>query len=470
MAVHPARVVTVSRPGLGYVLEAPYDPPNPVYEAVEAMFRRLGLDAGRAGTPEWNPLGDLIARGDRVVIKPNLVSSKNLHQKITGENLAASSTHGSLLRPVLDYALRATGPRGQVRVIDSPVEGCELEKVAGPLGIFDVINHLKSQGHDVAFIDLRYFRVAPMFALDDVRKLGRSWNLGLLVRRRLPGDPRGYRVVDVGRSSSFADQSAPALHALRFHRSHYETPVAHHTAQRNEYSIPKTLLEADVVINIPKMKTHKKTGITLALKSVIGLTNEKYWLPHFTEGDPSVGGDEFDRPQHLSEAVENKLSRFPLPGGNSLVARAPRLGGAPKVIDGSWEGNNTLWRTILDLNRILFFASRDGVLRGEPQRRYLTLVDGIVAGEGEGPLGATPVHAGLLVGGFDPSLVDAICAEAMGFDPARIPLIREALGGVLLSSGVRAGVEHLLDGPAPTRLFKPPRSWPSLLPRLADVA
>ncbi|MFX9065624.1 hypothetical protein ABTN38_19750, partial [Acinetobacter baumannii] len=90
------------------------------------------------------------------------------------------STHGSLLRPILDYALKATGPRGRVRVIDSPVEGCEIEKVAGPLGIYDCIDHLRAKGHDVAFIDLRYFRVAPRVLLDDVRKLGRSWNLGLL--------------------------------------------------------------------------------------------------------------------------------------------------------------------------------------------------------------------------------------------------------------------------------------------------
>jgi uncharacterized protein (DUF362 family) len=457
-----ARVVTVSRPGIRYVDRAPFDPPNPVYEAVEALFKRLGLDAARSGTPEWNPLGDLISPGDSVVIKPNLVSSKNLHQKITGDLLEASSTHGSLLRPVLDYALRAAGPRGKVRVIDSPVEGCEIEKVAGPLGVFDVIDHLRGKGHDVAFVDLRYFRVAPMFLLDDVRRYGRSWNLGLLVRQRLPGDPRGYRVVDVGRSSFFARGDAPRFGKLRFHRSHYETPVPHHTTQRHEYSIPQTLLDADVVINIPKLKTHKKTGVTLSLKSVIGLTNEKYWLPHFTEGDPSVGGDEFDRPQAIREAIENKLSRFPLPGDHSLVARAPRLGAPPKVIDGSWEGNNTLWRTILDLNRILFFADRDGALRGDPQRRYLTIVDGIVAGEGEGPLGATPVRAGLLVSGFDPGLVDAVATRGMGFDPSQIAMIREALGGALLPGASLDLVDHVLDGPALPRPFKAPRSWPSL--------
>lgn len=454
------RVAVVSRPGLGYSEARPFGPPSPVYEAVEAMFRALGLDAGRAGTPEWNPLGDLIAPGDRVIIKPNLVSSKNLHEKITGQKLAASSTHGSLLRPILDYAVRAAGPRGRVRVVDTPVEGCEIDKVTGPLGIHDAIRAVRAAGHDVEFVDMRYFRVVPYLALDDVRRGGRSLNLGLLVRSRLPGDPEGYRVVDLGEQSHFARAGAPPGHRLRFHRSHYETPVPHHTNGRHEYSIPRTVLGADVVINLPKLKTHKKSAVTLSLKSVIGLSNEKYWLPHFTAGDPSVGGDEFDRPQSLNDRIENKLSRFPLPGDHSLIARAPKVGGPPKVIDGSWEGNDTLWRTILDLNRVLFFADRDGVLRDRPQRRYLTIVDGIVAGEGEGPLGATPVDAGMLVGGFDPSLVDAVAARAMGFEPEKIVMIREGLRS--LAGAPLDGVETVFDGPAPTRRFRAPRSWPSL--------
>jgi uncharacterized protein (DUF362 family) len=462
MSVRLNRVVTVSRPGLAYVEGPPFDPPNPVYEAVEAMWRQLGLDAARAGTSEWNPLGDLIGPGDRVVVKPNLVSSKNLHQKITGVNLAASSTHGSLLRPVLDYALKAAGSRGQVRVVDAPVEGCEIDKVAGPLGIFEVIEHLKRGGHDIDFLDLRHFRVAPVFALDDVRRLNRSWNLGLLIRRRLSGDPNGYRVVDLGRDSFFARSDSPAPSRLRFHRSHYTTPVAHHTEQRHEYSMPCSVLGADVIINIPKLKTHKKTAVTLSLKSVIGLSNEKYWLPHFAAGDPSLGGDEFDRRPSLTATIKNKLSRFPLPGDHSLVARAPSLSPASQIIDGNWQGNETLWRTILDLNRILLFADRDGRMRGEPQRRYVTLIDGIVAGEGEGPLGATPVSTGLIIGGFDPSLVDVVAAQAMGFDPAFIPLLREASTSMLLARNELESIERVLDGPEPTHKFVPPRSWPSL--------
>lgn len=453
-----ARVAVVSCPGAAYGETPILAAGAPMFEMVERAFACLGLDAGRRGAPEWNPLGDLISKGDRVIIKPNLVSSKNLHERIVGKKLLASSTPGALLFAVLTYVCRAAGPGGVVRVVDSPVEGCELDRVAGPLGIFEVVEAFRARGHDVAFIDLRTFRMRPCFALDDRRALGRSWNVGALVREQLPGDPLGYRTIDLGERSAFADRSAPPGTALCFHRSHYRTPVSHHTGGRHEYSIPKTVLAADVVINLPKMKTHKKTGVTLALKSVIGLTNQKYWLPHFTAGHPGIGGDEFDVPPSIGQQIEDKLSRFPLPFGASAVLRAPKIGAPPKVIDGSWEGNRTLWRTILDLNRILLCADREGQLHAEPVRRYLALVDGIVAGEGEGPLGAAPVDAGLLVAGSAPATVDSAAVTMMGFDPARIPMIEQARRDPVFGPSP----EIARDGPAPTHRFRPPRSWPSL--------
>ena len=54
---------------------------------------------------------------------------------------------------------------------------------------------------------------------------------------------------------------------------------------------------------------------------------------------------------------------------------------------GSWCGNDTIWRTVVDLNRILLWFDGDGKPRKVP-RRYLTIVDGIIAGEeayGTGP-------------------------------------------------------------------------------------
>ena len=44
-------VGVVHRPGLDYDRRHPYGPPSAVYEAVEALFRLLKLDAARAGSP-----------------------------------------------------------------------------------------------------------------------------------------------------------------------------------------------------------------------------------------------------------------------------------------------------------------------------------------------------------------------------------------------------------------------------------
>src|SRR5262249_22018000 len=159
-------------------------PPNPVYAMVESVFRGLGYDAGRVGTPDWNPLGALIAPGDRVLIKPNFVTSKNFEEHLRGEKLACSSTHGSVLRPILDYALKAAGPRGRVTIVDTPVEGCNLEEVVDGLGVSALLEWYGQRGVRIPLVDMRHFRVVPHMALDDLRRAGRSFNLGLLVRER----------------------------------------------------------------------------------------------------------------------------------------------------------------------------------------------------------------------------------------------------------------------------------------------
>lgn len=461
-------IAAICRPGAAYATEPPFHPPNPVYEMIERTLAALELDSGRRGTPEWNPLGDLIGRGDRVVIKPNFVTSKNFHQPLTGELLACSSTHGSVLRPIIDYALRACGPSGRVTIVDAPVEGCNVEEVIRALGVAALLDDYRRRGHDVSFVDLRHFRIVPRLLLDDVRRAGRSWNLGLLLRQSLPGDPLGYRVVDLEDRSRFFDVERRTPR-LAFHRAHPHTPVPHHASGRHEYSMPRTLLEADVVVNVAKLKTHKKSGVTLSLKSALGLTNEKYWLPHYTLGTPDEDGDEYPTRPPMKIRIVNQLQRLPLPGGqHSLVARAPRLAAPANgliggyVLEGSWQGNDTIWRTTLDLCRILHHADRDGRLRDTPQRRHLAIVEGIVAGEGEGPLAATPRHAGLIVAGIDPVLVDLTATRLMGFDPWRVPTVAQALRDPLLATSREALLELRLDGQPPSGSFKPPSTWPEL--------
>ena len=76
---------------------------NPVYKLVRDCIKNLGLDAEHADTAEWNPFGDFVSPGDKVLIKPNLV----LHFNGSGADVRAVTTHASVIRPVLDYVILA---------------------------------------------------------------------------------------------------------------------------------------------------------------------------------------------------------------------------------------------------------------------------------------------------------------------------------------------------------------------------
>jgi hypothetical protein len=87
--------------------------------------------------------------------------------------------------------------------------------------------------------------------------------------------------------------------------------------------------------------------------------------------------------------VARRLKRvgYKLFGDNENVVRS-----------GNWHGNDTVWRMCLDLNRILMYASPNGAMRDTP-KRYLSIVDGIYAMEGNGPVAGTLKRAGLVVRG-----------------------------------------------------------------------
>src|SRR4030095_6711097 len=116
----------------------------------------------------------------------------------------------------------------------------------------------------------------------------------------------------------------------------------------------------------------------------------KNWLPHHREGTPAQGGDQFteDRLRHRAERATMVVFRrcFPLLGPlRPVVARPLKTLGrglfgdtnTDTVRSGNWYGNDTAWRMVVDLNRILFYADAVGVLHERPVRRFLSIVDGI---------------------------------------------------------------------------------------------
>jgi Domain of unknown function (DUF362) len=106
------------------------------------------------------------------------------------------------------------------------------------------------------------------------------------------------------------------------------------------------------------------------------------------------------------------------------------LGDSRDVIrNGSWYGNSTIWRMILDLNKVLLYANPDGTLRpdrADQRKSYITVVDAVISGEGNGPEAPDPKRTGLLLAGTNPASVDSVCARLMGFDWQKVPSIKNA--------------------------------------------
>ena len=125
---------------------------------------------------------------------------------------------------------------------------------------------------------------------------------------------------------------------------------------------------------------------------------------------------------------------------------------------GNWHGNDTIWRTIVDLNRILFYADKAGNICKEPHRKCFAVVDGIIGGDGNGPFYVSPRLCGIMLGGFNPVVVDSVIATLMGFDAGKIPQIVEAQR-TLFSS-----IEFSREAGAYQLNFQPPSGWECVKP------
>ena len=397
--------------------------PNFAYEAVRNCFRIAKLDSKNLGTPQWNPLTGLIRRGETVLLKPNMVHQRHPRDP---QGWRYVITHGSVIRAVADYVWKAIGPNGKVIVADAPQTDASFTEMVRLLGLDSIRDFYHGLGLSFEVIDLRQ----------------EEWQTrGDVVteRRKLPPNPYGSIRFDLANASEFEGHPG----AGRYYGADYNAAAVNrcHSGGRHEYLIAGCAIKCDVVFSIPKWKTHKKAGVTASLKNLVGVNADKNWLPHHTEGPPTHGGDEHPDPdfKHRSErklaAGIRALSRH-VPVLGPLVHRLARTAGKSVFGDtesvirsGNWFGNDTIWRMCLDLNKLVFYGNVDGTLRlprAQNRKRHYVLVDGILAGQGRGPLNPDPMPAGSVLFGIHPPSVDAVCAYLMGFDPAKIPIVSRA--------------------------------------------
>ncbi|MCC7008011.1 MAG: DUF362 domain-containing protein [Acidobacteria bacterium] len=136
-------------------------------------------------------------------------------------------------------------------------------------------------------------------------------------------------------------------------------------------ALPVEVLRADLVVSIPKLKTHHWAGMTAGLKNLFG----------------TVPGAVYGWPKNFLHfhGIEN---------------------------------------AIVDLAATI--------------RPGLTIVDGITAMEGDGPIMGQPRDLGVLAMGTDPVAVDATCARLIGFDPSKLPYL--AIAGAFLGHADEARI------------------------------
>ncbi len=397
--------------------------PNAAYEAVRGCFQIAGLDAGRFGTSEWNPLAELIHPGETVLLKPNMVHQRHPRDP---QGWRYVITHGSVVRAVADYVWKAVGPQGKIILADAPQTDASFSEMVKLLGL-DVIREF-------------YLARGLAFELIDLRQEEWSTRGDVVVeRRKLAPNPYGAVAFDLADASEFVDHTGSG----HYYGADYDAGVVnhHHSGGRHEYLIAGCAIKCDVVFSLPKWKTHKKAGVTASLKNLVGVNADKNWLPHHTEGAPLRGGDEHPNPgllhrteRTVAAAVRVLSHRLPVVG--PWVHRVARGVGKPVFGDtdstirsGNWFGNDTIWRMCLDLNKIVFYGNSDGSFRSPESRsrkRHYVLEDGILAGQGRGPLNPDPLAAGVVLFGVHPPSVDAACAYLMGFDPDKIPIVARA--------------------------------------------
>ena len=382
------------------------------------------------------PLGNVIANSARVLIKPNFV----LHRNQGGWGTDSLVTHSSLVRAVTEAALRARP--AEVRVGDAPLQSCDFGELLRREGLDRWSDELMSRNS--RFKGIRDFRRTTCTMQNGVR----------MANEDLQPEDR-FVLFDLGRDSLLE----PISHirgAFRVTRYDPRLMANTHAPGRHQYLVAREVLEADVIVNLPKLKTHKKAGVTCALKNLIGINGNKEFLPHHRIGGDGNGGDCYPGSNPVKKAIEYSLDRQNMAVSfgaaklwNELAVnldRVARLTGDRFGTEGSWSGNDTIWRTCLDLNRILLYGKLDGTLDQYPQRQAIHIVDAVIAGQGDGPVSPKPLPLGLIFAGQNPAAVDWVGALLLGYEPERIPLVREAFRAFAFPISSFTSAEVFLSG------------------------
>lgn len=413
-----------------------FDASNELYDEIRNLFISAGYDLKNQGSINWNPFRGYIKEGQTVIVKPNLVNNET--DGLLGTNCL--TTNASIIRPIVDYLILLQKQEHidfKIIIADVPIQGANFDQILNQTGLKPLLEfYQQNEMKMVEILDLRH-------------KIAVADKSGFFKKKSATGDPMGYTKVHLGKS--FLNDIAGDY--KKFGVSGYDPKETFSQIEQtglHYYHIPNSVLNADLFINLPKLKTHQKAGITIAMKNLIGINGEKAWIPHYRRGSKKSGGDEFDNNQVFLKTLTTKVNLL-LQGkskflwnlgkrinaifikplfrqdyykGNNLTENERK---ALFLTGGGWHGNDTIWRPILDLNYLLFYVDKTGKESFQQKRKYICLTDGIIAGDGDGPLSPDPKKAGLIALSENPVLNDVCFSRIMGFDWHKIPQLKHSV-------------------------------------------
>lgn len=354
----------------------------------------------------WNEI-----TGRSVFIKPNWVREDG-----TESDILCLRTNDAIVIATLKAVLKHKPSK--ILIADAPIQSCKWDFMLSEK-LQNEVKHL-SQEHNIEI------------KIKDLRR--KKFNVAANELKNECQPMEDYLIFDLGSDSSLEPITTDKKN-FRVTCYNPDKLAESHALGVHKYCIAKEIFDYDIVITLPKIKTHQKAGLTNSLKILVGINGDKDYLPHHRIGAKDHGGDcykDYNVFRTWSETVIDEANRKigkklykPLLRLSAMLWRMSKPDRYQNSAAG-WYGNDTVWRMVLDLNKIALYGRKDGTISAVPQRAMYTLCDGIIAGQGDGPLHPQPLPLGIIGFSNNPYLMDVIAAHLLGLRIDRIPLVNAA--------------------------------------------
>ena len=201
-------------------------------------------------------LDDILGDSDKhrlIVVKPNWIQESYEYKKDIWQPVI---TNPMLILYLLEYLAERIVGEATICICDAPHTYADFAAILRR-GEFETKFFLLAEKYPKIKFELIDLRREIWITKEDV----------VVKRRPNSEDPRGYVKVNLGEDSLFYGHVGEG----RFYGADYDSTIvnSHHHEKIQEYLIAGTTIACDLFINMPKIKTHKKTGITCCLKNLV---------------------------------------------------------------------------------------------------------------------------------------------------------------------------------------------------------